>query len=67
MISSEITETVLALPEAEKLDLARTLIASIGSADVLSDSLPEGVRRLEEVAEGRITGLSEEAFRRALR
>jgi hypothetical protein len=66
MLSSEITESLLALPEADRLDLARTLIASIAAPEIVSDSIAEGVHRLEEVVEGKVGGLSEEAFRQAL-
>ncbi len=66
MIPTEVAQTALALPEAERLELARRLVESVaveGEADALA---VEGVRRIEEVVCGKVIPLTEEQFRDAL-
>ena len=67
MISAHLTETVLALPEAERLALARQIIASLASDEVQKTAIAEGVRRMEDIIKGQTVGLTEDQFRQALR
>lgn len=66
MIASEISRTVFALPEEERLELARQLVESVGSGDGDESALTEGIRRIEDVVSGRVEGLTEAEFRAAL-
>ena len=69
MIPQTVTETVLELPEQERLALARLLVESIpGSESQTEDAamLREAIQRIEDLMAGRVRGLSEEEFRRAL-
>ena len=66
MIPSQITESVLALPENERLELARRIVESVASDRRVSELVAEGVRRIEDVVTGKTRGLSEEDFRRAI-
>lgn len=54
------------LPPEERLELARRLVESVVSPDSLTQALTEGIRRIEDVATGRIQGLTEEEYRAAL-
>ena len=66
MSTDEIEQSALQLPLGERLRLARRLVESIGDAEVEQASIEEGIRRIEDVASGRVRGLTEEEFRRAL-
>ncbi len=56
----------LELPPEERLDLARRLIESIVAPASLNETIAEGIRRIEDLATGRIRGLTEEEFLAAL-
>ena len=66
MISEDVCRTVLELPLEDRLELARRLVESVVSPARLNDAVTEGIRRIEDLAAGRITGLTEEQFRAAL-
>ena len=66
MIPSQITESVLALPESERLELARQIVESVASERRVAELVSDGVRRLEDVVTGKVRGLSEEEFRKAV-
>lgn len=66
MASSDLTKAALELPPEERLELARRLVESVVAPEPLSDALNEGIRRIEEIATGRVTGLTEQEFRKAL-
>ena len=66
MISEEVSRTVLELPVEDRLELARRLVESVVWPATLNEAVTEGMRRIEEVAAGRATGLTEEQFRTAL-
>jgi putative addiction module component (TIGR02574 family) len=61
-----LTETVLALPAAERLALAREIIASLANDETQKTAIIEGVRRMEDIIKGQTEGLTEDQFRRAL-
>ena len=66
MITEEVNRTVLELPVEDRLELARRLVESVVSPAQLNDAVSEGIRRIEDLAAGRVTGLTEEQFRAAL-
>ena len=65
MIPSEITESVLALPESERLELARRIVESVATEHRVNKMVSDGVRRIEEVVTGKVRGLSEKEYRQA--
>jgi putative addiction module component (TIGR02574 family) len=67
MITTELSRTVLELPLDERLELARRLVESVVQPAALTDSVKEGIRRIEDVAAGRVVGLTEEQYRAAVR
>jgi putative addiction module component (TIGR02574 family) len=66
MESADLTKAVLELPPDERLELARRLVESVVAPEPLSEAMLEGIRRIEDVASGRIEGLSEEQYRTGL-
>ena len=66
MVPADLTQTVLDLPVEDRLELARRLVESVVSPAGLTEAVAEGIRRIEDVAAGRVTGLTEEQFRAAL-
>ncbi len=67
MVASELTKLVMDLPVEDRLDLARQLVESVVTPDSFTERVREGIRRIEDVATGRVAGLSEEEFRAALK
>lgn len=55
------------LPEKERLDLARKIIASVAAEPECLERIGEAVQGIEDVVTGKVTGLSESEFRDALR
>ena len=66
MSATELSNAALELPAEERLELARRLVESVIAPAELSKTVAEGVRRIEEIAAGRIKGLTEEEYRAAL-
>lgn len=66
MIDRDLTQTALELSPADRLELARRLVESVVAPQKLNDAVAEGIRRIEDVASGRVAGLSEEQYRAAL-
>lgn len=66
MITEEVNRTVLELPLEDRLELARRLVESVVSPAELNDAVSHGIRRIEDLAAGRVVGLTEEEFRAAL-
>jgi putative addiction module component (TIGR02574 family) len=67
MLSTELSRTVLGLPPEDRLELARRLVESVVEPATLTEAVKEGIRRIEDVATGRVAGLTEEQYRAALR
>jgi putative addiction module component (TIGR02574 family) len=67
MLSEQLARSVLDLSPAERLELARRLVESVVQPAPLEPTVQQGIRRIEEVAAGRVAGLSEEEYRAALR
>lgn len=55
------------MPPDERLELARRLVESVIEPASLKEAVAEGIRRIEDVAAGRVQGLTEEQYRAALR
>ena len=66
MLSDEMAKAVLELPAEERLELARRLVESVVYPATLSAAVAEGIRRIEDVASGRVKGFTESQFRAAL-
>lgn len=66
MIPSEIAESVFALPESDRLELARRIVESVATERLSADLVFDGVRRIEEVVSGQVRGLSEDEYRAAV-
>ena len=66
MIPNQLTESVLALPEDERLELARRIVESVTTERRVGELVAEGVRRIEDVVSGKSRSLSEEEYRRAV-
>ncbi len=66
MSAADVSRIALELPAEERLDLARRLVESVVAPDSVSEALQEGVRRIEELATGKVKGLSEEEYRKAI-
>jgi putative addiction module component (TIGR02574 family) len=67
MVSADVAKIAFELPPEERLELARRLVESVVAPDSLTSVIAEGIRRIEDVATGRIKGLTEEEYRAALR
>ena len=67
MASADLSRAALELPADERLELARRLVESAIEPASLTEAITEGIRRIEDVASGRVQGLTEEEYRAALR
>ena len=65
MTTARLAEAVLALPETERLALAREIIASLSDDEARKVAIDEGVRRMEDIIKGQTAGLTERQFRAA--
>jgi putative addiction module component (TIGR02574 family) len=66
MNSAELSREALELPPEERLELARRLVESVVTPDFLNEAVMEGVRRIEDLASGKVKGLTEEQYRSAI-
>ena len=66
MASDQLTEAVFALPERERLELARRIVESVATQRRVDELVADGVRRIEEVVTGEVRGLSEEEYRQTI-
>jgi len=66
MISTDLSRIALELPPEERLELARRLVESVVAPASLDEAVAEGIRRIEDVASGRVKGLTEQEYRAAL-
>jgi putative addiction module component (TIGR02574 family) len=67
MGSADLARIALELPPEERLDLARRLVESVVAPASLNQAITEGIRRIEDLATGRVQGLTEEEFRATLK
>ena len=66
MSTEQLTEAVMALPEDQRLDLARRILVSVVGEEESFGRIMEAVPGIEDVVTGKIRGLSEAEFRQAL-
>ena len=66
MVAADLSRLALELPPEERLELARRLVESVVAPSPLSEAVTEGIRRIEDMATGRVEGLTEEQYRAAL-
>jgi hypothetical protein len=66
MSTHDIVQAVMELPEAERLDLARRIVSSVVAEKDSRARAQGAVRGIEDVLTGKVPGLSELEFRRAL-
>jgi putative addiction module component (TIGR02574 family) len=66
MVSADLAKVAFELPPEERLELARRLVESVVTPEPLNEAINEGIRRIEDVAAGRVAGLTEEQYRAAL-
>jgi hypothetical protein len=62
----EIAEAVLEMSETERLDLARRIVASVVAERECAAEVARAVQGIEDVLTGKVRGLSEAEFQRAL-
>jgi putative addiction module component (TIGR02574 family) len=67
MVATDVSRFALELPPDERLELARRLVESVVAPASLSEAIGEGIRRIEDIASGRVQGLTEEQYRAALK
>jgi putative addiction module component (TIGR02574 family) len=67
MLATEVSNAALELSPEDRLELARRLVESVVEPASLTEGVTEAVRRIEEIATGRVEGLTEEQFRSAIR
>lgn len=66
MSSTELSLAALELSPDERLELARRLVESVIEPASVKEAVVEGVRRIEDVASGRVQGLTQDQYRAAL-
>lgn len=66
MSAVELSKAAFELSADERLELARRLVESVVAPASVNETIAEGVRRIEDIAAGRVKGLNEEQFRAAL-
>jgi len=66
MTVHEIAEAVTELPEAQRLELARCIVASVVADQRSAEEVSRAVKGIEDILTGRVRGLSEAEFQRAL-
>jgi putative addiction module component (TIGR02574 family) len=67
MIADQLSRSALELSLEDRLELARRLVESVVQPATLTDAVKEGIRRIEDVATGRVAALTEEQYRAAVR
>ena len=66
MSAADLSTAALELPADERLELARRLVESVITPASLNEAVADGIRRIEDIATGRVKGMTEEQFRAAL-
>ena len=67
MSAREIADAVMELPETERLELARRIVATIAAEREISKKISDAVQGIEDIVTGKLTGLNETEFRDALK
>jgi uncharacterized tellurite resistance protein B-like protein len=66
MVATDVSRLALELPPEERLELARRLVESVVAPATLNEAIAEGIRRIEDIATGRVEGLTEQQYRAAV-
>jgi putative addiction module component (TIGR02574 family) len=66
MLNLELSRSALELSPADRLELARRLVESVVEPAPLTDAVKVGIRRIEDVAAGRVVGMTEQQYRAAV-
>lgn len=66
MSTEQIAEAVMELPEKERLELARRIVASITPERAAYNEIGGAVEGIEDIVTGKVRGVSEAEFRAAL-
>ena len=66
MVATDVSRLALELPADERLELARRLVESVVAPSALNEAIAEGIRPIEDIATGRVEGLTEQQYRAAL-
>jgi len=67
MSAKELAQAVMELPEKERLELARHIVATIAAEREISTKIAEAMPGIEDIVTGKLAGLSEADFRNALK
>jgi hypothetical protein len=67
MSTQEIADAVMELPEKDRLELARRIIAGMVAEQSVAGEISQAVQGIEDVLTGKVRALSEAEFRDALR
>lgn len=67
MQASDLSRIALELPPEDRLELARRLVESVVAPKSLNEAVTDGIRRIEDIATGRVESLDEDQYRAALR
>lgn len=67
MLAPDVSRLALELPPEERLELARRLVESVVAPASVNEAVTESIRRIEDVATGRVRGLTEAEYLAALR
>ena len=66
MSKQEIAKAVMELPEQDRLNLARQIVASVAVEQEISQKVAAAVPGIEDVLTGKVQGLTEEQFKSTL-
>lgn len=67
MSTQELAEAVMELPEKDRVELARRIVAGIVAEREVAGAIGQAIQGIEDVVTGKVRGLSEAEFRDALR
>ncbi len=67
MSAQDIAAAVMELPEPERLELARRIVATISAGREDAQKISHAVPGIEDIVTGRLAGLNEAEFRDALK
>jgi putative addiction module component (TIGR02574 family) len=67
MSAADVSKAAFELPADERLELARRLVESVAAPATINEAMADGIRRIEDIAAGRVKGLTEEQFLTRLR
>lgn len=66
MLTAEISRTALARPPEDRSELARPPVESVAESASVAEAVDAGIRRIEDMANGWVAGLTEQEYRAAL-